>query len=191
MRESLFGRRLQNVAECPECHQRIEWETDIQDIRLPFPHPGNLHSEYVLKKDGYTIHFRLPDSNDLLDVIAGNQNGVRPEQLLGKIVTECKFKGNLCEISELPETILTALDHRLEVEDQQADIIMSVQCMSCNHQWDIQFDIMSYLWTEICSWVRHLLQDVGALARTYGWSEMDILSMSAARRHIYLEMMTE
>ena len=35
---------------------------------------------------------------------------------------------------------------------------------------------------------RRLLLDVHQLASAYGWSEMEILSLSATRRNAYLEM---
>ena len=34
LREWLFGPRLINITDCPECSMRIEWDTDIKDIRL-------------------------------------------------------------------------------------------------------------------------------------------------------------
>jgi len=36
--------------------------------------------------------------------------------------------------------------------------------------------------------VRRLLVEVHALASAYGWSEQEILSLSDARRRLYLEM---
>jgi len=50
------------------------------------------------------------------------------------------------------------------------------------------FDIASFFWAEICVQAKRLLREVHTLARAYGWREMDILSMSPARRQFYLEM---
>lgn len=188
LREWLFGPRLQNIAECPICSERIEWKTDIQDIQLQLPKPDNPPGEYLLEKDGYNILFRLPNSNDIADVIADNENRRKPEKLLEKLILDCKFKSEPYGINDLPKKILKAIDHRIEEENPQSNIFMSVKCVNCNHQWEIQFDIMSYLWSEINNWARHILQDVGTIAQTYGWSEQDILNMSPARRQIYLEM---
>jgi len=54
----------------------------------------------------------------------------------------------------------------------------------------VMFDIVSFFWSEICVQAKRLLREVHILARAYGWREADILSMSAARRQLYLEMVT-
>jgi hypothetical protein len=50
------------------------------------------------------------------------------------------------------------------------------------------FDIVSHLWTELDAWARRMLREVHALAATYGWSEAEILRMSATRRRAYLDL---
>jgi hypothetical protein len=65
---------------------------------------------------------------------------------------------------------------------------MLLTCPNCCNQWEGQFDIASYLWTEINTWARHMLQEVYLLARAFGWSEYAILTMSPQRRQLYLEM---
>jgi hypothetical protein len=50
------------------------------------------------------------------------------------------------------------------------------------------FDVVSYLWGEIEDWAERLLRDVHSLAAAYGWSERDIVGMSALRRRLYLEL---
>ena len=41
---------------------------------------------------------------------------------------------------------------------------------------------------EIHAWAKRTLREVHTLASAYGWSEREILSMSAVRRALYLEM---
>jgi hypothetical protein len=74
--------------------------------------------------------------------------------------------------------------------DPQADVEIARTCSACGHQWQTSFDIVSFFWTEICAQAKRLLREVDILARVYGWREADILSMSAARRRAYLEMVT-
>jgi hypothetical protein len=50
------------------------------------------------------------------------------------------------------------------------------------------FDIGRYLWEELRAQAVRLLHEVHTLARFYGWREADILALSAARRHAYLEL---
>ena len=184
LREWLFGSKFLNRSQCPVCSEQIEWETDINDIRMQWPKNDVAPRKYLLKKDGYSIRFRMPDSNDLAAVIAD----AKPEKLFEKIVFDCKFRSKTFAINQLPEKILEAIDNRIEEENPQADIIMNVRCPNCSHQWEMQFDIVSYLWDEINSWARRILQDIDSIAQAYGWSEQDILNMSPARRQIYSDI---
>jgi hypothetical protein len=47
---------------------------------------------------------------------------------------------------------------------------------------------VSFFWREIQSAARRIVLEVDALARSYGWSEAEILNMTPARRQLYLEM---
>lgn len=188
LRRLLFGPHLQNMAECPGCSARIVWENDIQDILLQLPSPNASRGEYLLEEEGYNIFFRLPNSFDLLEVIAGEIKNANPEKLLEKLILDCKYMAEPCLVEKLPGNIINALDQKIEDENQQADILMDLKCPNCSHQFEMQFDIVSYIWNEINTWARHLLQDIGTLARAYGWSEKEILELSPARRQIYLDM---
>jgi hypothetical protein len=72
--------------------------------------------------------------------------------------------------------------------DPQADVQLNLSCPQCAAAWSAPFDIEAFLWTEIAAWAGRTLQEVHGLARAYGWREQDILSLSATRRRIYLEM---
>ena len=72
--------------------------------------------------------------------------------------------------------------------DPLADIQLDLTCPSCERRWRAVFDIVSFLWTEIEVWAWRTLSDVHTLARAYGWSERDILTLSPTRRQFYLEM---
>ncbi len=49
------------------------------------------------------------------------------------------------------------------------------------------FDVGGFLWEEIDVRARRLLDEVHALARSYCWSERQILELSETRRRAYLE----
>lgn len=190
LREWLFGPQLINMADCPECSMRIEWNTDIKDIRLqPIQQQQNTKREFSLDVDEFSIRFRLPNSFDILTVFAnGAEQPATPSKLLTLCLLETQCNGEVCEVNELPDRVLEALSHRMEEEDPQADIRMNLSCPHCSHQWEVQFDIESYLWTEINRWTERILQDVHILANAYGWSEHDILNLSPVRRQTYLNM---
>jgi hypothetical protein len=188
LREWIFGSRLLNMAQCPICTEWIEWETDIHDIQQQLPGSSGPRGNYVLEENGYSIFFRLPNSNDITEIITSDVNTKTPIKLLGKLIIDCKFNNEPCNFDDLPEEVLKALDSRIEEESPQADIQMSIKCVNCSHQWEIQFDILYYFWNEIDNWARNLLHDAGTLAQAFGWSEQDILNLSPARRRIYLDL---
>ena len=66
--------------------------------------------------------------------------------------------------------------------------LLAVSCASCAHAWRASFDIVAFFWSEIDAWAERVLRDVHRLAAAYGWSEREILGLSAWRRHRYLEM---
>ena len=104
-------------------------------------------------------------------------------------ILEVKKDLNDFEISKLPDNVFNALEEQIEKEDSQADIRMLLSCPNCSNQWEVNFDILSYLWAEIDNWAKNILQEVALMARYFGWSERDVLSMSPKRRQMYLEML--
>ena len=188
LREWLFGSRLQNLAHCPKCATPVEWETNTTELYLRDPSPEPVVKEYSLTLEEFNLRFRLLNSNDLLK--ATSHPALHdPKKLLSGCILMAKKGEQDYPAEALPDSIWDALDQRMGEEDPQADIQMLAQCPLCSHNWKVPFDIMSYLWTEIENWARHLLHEVYLLARAFGWSERDILCMSAQRRQLYLEML--
>lgn len=190
LREWMFGSRLQNTAYCPKCSTPVEWETDLKTIlhlqNLP---PEGPSKEYNLQVDGFTLRFRLLNSNDLLRAASDHAYQANPKKLLSECILEVQHEQQNYGVEALPDTVLEALNKRIDEEDPQADIQMIVNCPACSYNWEAPFDIMSYLWIEVDNWSKHILQEVYVLARAFGWSEHNILSMSTQRRQLYLEML--
>jgi hypothetical protein len=63
-----------------------------------------------------------------------------------------------------------------------------VRCEACGHEGSAQLDAGELLWDEIDARAHALLGEVHQLARAYGWTESEILGLSAARRAAYLSM---
>jgi len=91
-------------------------------------------------------------------------------------------------VEALPDGVIAALTAQMAQADPQADLQLDLSCPACRHRWLAAFDMITFLWNEIDSWARRMLREVHALASAYGWSEADILSMSATRRHLYLDL---
>jgi hypothetical protein len=188
LREWMFGSRLINIADCPKCTERVEWENNIEDICLQSPQDPDFSKEFSLEVDEFKVRFRLPNSADVYEAIADEQEPPDPVRLLSRCILNVNCNDEVCDPDSLPDKVIEAINRRMDEEDPQADIHVALSCPHCEHRWELQFDIVSYLWAEIENWVERMLQVVGTLARAYGWSERDILNMSPVRRQIYLDM---
>lgn len=185
LREWMFGQRLVNTAQCPQCAQRVEWESRISDFLTAEGVAGETAASFEITTAGYEVRFRLPTSKDMAEAL-----GAPGDDALQRLFTRCilsvRMGDRSCETAMLPEIVLAALSEKMEALDPQADIRVALTCPQCGHGWHVQFDIADYLWAEIQHWARQTLNDVHRLARAYGWSERDILALSPTRRQLYL-----
>ena len=183
LRDELFGSKFEAVATCPNCGERLELAFGKQDL-LAQGTAGN--SEWQrLECDGVEVNYRLPTSADLLEVTS---NPSQARELLLERCLDARADGVAVAASALPSAAVKLLAEKLAEADPQAEVQIVLDCPACSHQWTTVFDILSYLWGEIEDWAQRLLNDVHGLASAYGWSERDILSMSATRRRLYLEL---
>ena len=89
---------------------------------------------------------------------------------------------------ELSDETIAAVSRAMLETDPQAEITLRLTCPSCGHEWELLFDIGEFFWTEISAQAQRLLREIDILARTYGWTEREILSLPAQRRRTYLEL---
>ena len=184
LREELFGHQLEVVARCPSCGESLEVELRTDDVRAPAPPGGRL---LCVEAGGCRVEGHLPTSADLIEV-----GGLAPEEARAALLSRCievaQRGGGDVDAAALPADVTQALARAMAEADPQADMNLSLSCPACQHRWSMPFDILSYLWDEVEDWARRLLREVHALASAYGWSERDILGMSARRRRLYLEL---
>ena len=184
LREELWGPRMPAVVACPACRERLELVLDARELRSgDLPERAGSNS---LELAGYTVTFRLPNSQDLSGAAS-----FAPEDCRGLILQDCVLsanRGNLAVSSDqLPPEVLDALVESMARADPLADIQLALTCPTCAEGWSATFDIVTYLWTEIEIWAWRILSDVATLARAYAWRERDILNLSPMRRQFYLE----
>lgn len=189
LRSWMFGSVFRNMADCPKCSERVEWETQLDELQLSAGKNEECPKQFDLELNEYKISFRLPDSNDILRAIDKNRDDPDPNFVLSSCILKATFKGRKINTDKLPEKIVNELSRKIEEFDPAADIQMSLSCPNCQHSWLVNFDILSYFWAEIDSWSRRMFQDIYTLARAFGWSENDILTMNPYRRNIYVEML--
>ena len=189
IRESTLGRRMRSYAVCPHCGEQLEFELDTARLAAS-EEPAATQDEHTLEAGGYVIHHRLINSRDLAAVVGEQEPATVRDALLGRCVLAAEHSGEATAVSQLPTAVIDSLDTELERLDPHACVRLEMQCAECGHDWQTTFDITTYFWTELCHRARRLLWEVDALARAYGWSETEILTISRTRRREYLELIS-
>jgi hypothetical protein len=182
LREQTFGPRLDVVADCPRCAEQLEFGLSTFDLTAQ-PAEGEDGAALEVESGGQRLGFRPVDSRDLAAIV-GCQDPGEARQLLAR---RCLSEPNA---GDLPPDVVDELARRLAECDRQAEILLDLACPSCGHAWQLAFDIGSFLWAELSAEAQRLFHEIDALARAYGWREADILALSPARRHLYLEMVS-
>jgi hypothetical protein len=175
LRERCFGERLGCEVSCPSCDERLELDLTTADVRVQQGIPQSPQRAQVA---GVEVVFRPVTSSDLLalDLTASDAR----RRLVGSCVIE-PSEGSL------DDDVIEAVAARLGEADPQADIVLSLACSTCQHEWCAPFDVGGYLWMEVDAYARRLLYEVRTLALAYGWNEADVLAVSPVRRRFYLE----
>ena len=190
LREQLFGPRLRSLAACPGCGEQLELDFDVGDLRVPAAQLPPAGGEVAVSEGEYRVRCRLPSSADLLAVSRSADEREARQSLLSRCVVGVERAGVETEAAaaELPAAVVGAVVEQMRRADPQADVQLALDCPACREGWSVAFDIASYLWAEVGDWAQRTLREVHALARAYGWSESDILSMGVRRRRWYMEM---
>jgi hypothetical protein len=89
----------------------------------------------------------------------------------------------------MPESSSQPAVDTLLAEMEDAETLANLKCPACSREWQEVLDVAEFVWTRVSHRARQLLWEVHMLASSYGWSEENILSLSPARRRLYLEML--
>lgn len=189
LREWTFGPYLFSVANCPNCGERLEWSAKAEDLCVP-NQPEQVGAS-SLEVDGYRVSFRLPNTLDLVAASHCEEAGLARKLLIERCLSAASCGEREIDVSELPVEVAEAIVKRMAEADPQADMQLSLTCPVCSHRWQALFDIESFFWSEINAWAQRILTEVHRLASAYGWRESDILSLSAWRRQLYLNLISE
>ncbi len=186
LRSVLFGPGADAVGMCPECSERIEFDIDIDELRSVSV--GTEHDEVVLATDGWVVNSRVPRASDLVAIESATSAEDAAEMLWRRCVVSVRHESRPSAVDELPAAVRSSVVERWEQLDPLADVRLDLVCPACGAVSQQAFDVASYVWVEVDGWARRLLADVHVLARAYGWSEDEIVSLSPLRRRCYLEM---
>lgn len=188
-REQTFGPVFSGFAECPHCGERLEFSFATSDVRAaPLSADGAEETLEASVGEGLALRFRLPTSHDLGAVAACGDVAAARRALVERCVLQATRKGEPIQCDDLSAEEIATLAVLVADRDPQAETLLDLHCPACEHGWQALFDVASFFWTELAAQARRLLREVHALARAYGWRELDILALSVRRRKAYLEM---
>ena len=176
LREHTFGPRLECLAECPACGEKLEFATHTSDLGLETGAPSG---EPLLEAAG--VRFRRITAADLESIASAVSPGAAVRLLLDRIVGQTVAAG-------LRPDQIEAVEAALAEADPRSEILFDLRCPACAHSWQSQFDIATFFSSEIAALGRRLVTEVHTLARAYGWSEHEILALPARRRRLYLDL---
>ncbi len=186
LRRQVFGPRLEVFAECPRCRAEMEFAMNVDNILAGVPDQSG--AERSLEMEGLNISFRLPSSLDLAAVA-----GLGPVEAHDRLLERCVLsvaRGGKAVDGRLLEDVVAKLAERMGESEPLSEMQISLQCVACGHRWTLLLDVLTYLWDELGLEARRLLGQVHALAQSYGWSETEILAMTAWRRRHSLAMVS-
>jgi hypothetical protein len=180
LRRACFGGGIHGWMACPRCGDKLEFELDAR--ALAADDAGDRD-----RADAGPIvvgerAFRLPTSRDLASIATEAD----PHRASIRLVENCLIEPDARAAWSDDE--LEEIGDRMAQADPLAETRLALECPSCAHAWEESFDIASFLWEEIEARARRIVFDVHALASAYGWTEAQILALSASRRALYLEM---
>ncbi len=180
---ALFGPALTAAARCPACGEQIDLSLSTDQLRVgggPAAAGGHLAS------GGWQIDWRLPTSLDLNAAALGGNEAAVQQALLQRCVQRATFDGTPVDSGAVPPALVQQLADDMAAADPQALIELALQCPACEHRWTEVFDIGAFLMQRLAHWAETTLDQVHTLARAYGWTEAETLSLSPARRAQYL-----
>jgi len=184
IRRDIFGDCIDGYAECSVCRSGLEFELSCGSLLEQ--QDGTNPSEQTIEHDGRQWTLHAPNSRDLaVAALAPDLNSARAELLARCLRPASQGDQDPASPAMFSEARLV---ERLAELDPLAEILLDLTCQACGHTWQCVFDIATFLWSEICRRSRRVLQEIDLLARTYGWTENDILGLSDHRRGLYVQL---
>ncbi|MGB3652117.1 MAG: phage baseplate protein, partial [Rivularia sp. (in: cyanobacteria)] len=159
LREITFGQKINGLAECPNCSDRLEFDLNISDIRVAEISSPKVEI-YKLLSEGVELQFRLPNSEDLAAIVGYKDVKIANSLLIQRCILQATSSGNSLTYNDLSTVIINQLVGQMAQCDPQAEILLNLSCPACKHSWQLLFDIVSFFWTELTARAKRLLQEV-------------------------------
>lgn len=183
-----LGDRLDATEACPECGERVELALSCRQLvagaeRAP--------ERWTVEHGDLRLTVRPLDSTDAAAAVAVAAEGdarAAAATLLARAVVSAERSGEPVAVEGLPGETVEAVTASAAEHDGGAELVVDLACPACAASWQRVLDVAGFVWAELAARAERLLEDVHRLARTYGWSEAEVLSLGDARRAAYLAM---
>lgn len=186
----LFGREIELLSQCPACATTAHFSGNCDALAARMrPRLADAPAQ-SLEVHGHFIEFRMPDSADIASASSIEDSEEFVQLLLERCVLACTCEGADVAVRQLPEPVLDALSHHMEALDPGASVSFALDCPQCAVRWEAPLDVGELLWRKVRASAERMLLDIDALARSYGWTEREVLGLSPLRRAAYLQMAT-
>lgn len=185
----MFGRSMDLLSHCPSCGVVAQFSCD-GDTLVQAESDGPATPVFIVEEDNHRVEFRLPEPADL----ESSGPDESPEAFADRVIARCVLASTRDHVSvptsELPISVLDAVSQRMEALDPDASLSFALACPECAARWSAPLDLGELVWQKVQAAAEHLLLDIDALARAYGWTEADVLRLSPERRAAYVQMVT-
>lgn len=184
-RRQLVGDDLHCVTGCPQCRAELELTMSTAAILAAEPDAAIPPGKVRVGDIEVTVHpVRSRDLEELERL--GLTDTAFQAALLERCV-ELDGSGTI-DVGELTFEAVDLIAAELQRVDPLSVVWVELQCADCGVSWKTQLDIAALFWSDLSRASHELIRDVWSLARSYGWSEAEILAMSPIRRRTYLEL---
>jgi hypothetical protein len=181
LRNACFGRAWPLKSLCPACGAACEFEVDVVALVEELERRGTIATSRFEWKS-HAIEARAPTVEDLV-AAAGQVDAASAARI---ILARC-LSSDL-DLASANEVDITELGRRIESLDPGAAVGFDLVCPACAREWAAMIDIGEALWAEVRNTAERTLIEIDVLARTYGWTEEEVMRLSPTRRAAYLQL---
>jgi len=191
VRQLTYGDAIYFDVQCSLCNNTMSIALSINTIL------GNILSNQNKSEiliDERTGFYDVKFSSDCIAKIR-LLNGLDQENIIVYDMNEIKLlKSCIVNIDSigherlLDNKFVNAINSTLSEIDPLSQIILTLNCPSCNASFKIPFIVEDFFFKEIQSRKKNLEYEIHWLALNYHWSESEILTLPVSKRRRYVEL---
>jgi hypothetical protein len=182
LRGNLFDQAWPLCSRCPSCAADCEFVADCVALADQLSAGAVAPAIVHVNHSGRCIELRAPTVNDLREIAVLPEAHAAARALLAHCISGDET------LDELDEQTVADLSAHIERLDPGAVVSFALHCPNCGHDWSAAIDVGDAVWRELQRAAERVLIEIDALARAYGWTERDVLSVSLVRRAAYLQL---